>query len=111
MNSYTIALAWPGINRGAEGIEVCGVLELVTSDECDGERVEMTEAEMRHTAEALRALAPRHVRFCAISPDKTSGATRNFPFTHWMVIDDEEWEGPRDWCITLVEDEDGEWAR
>ncbi len=108
MSSYRIALAWPGVDPGGEGLEVHVSLELVTSDECDGERVEMTESLMREVADMLRILAPSEVRFCAISPDKTSGDTREFPFTHHMVIEDAEWEGPRDWCVTLDECEDGD---
>ena len=111
MRTYRIDLAWPAVDRGDQGIEMAVAHELVTRDGLDGEHIEMTERHMRLLAQTLRLFLPRDVRFYAVGPDKTSGDTRDFPFTHHMVIDDDEWQEPRDWAVTLVEDEDGDITR
>jgi hypothetical protein len=111
MTVYRIELAWPAEDRGNDGIAVSTALELVTSDQFDGERLEMTESEMRGVADMLRILEPKDICLRAIGPDKKSGDTRDFPFTHHMVIEDQDWLGQRHWVVTLVEDEAGSIVR
>ncbi len=71
----------------------------------DGHDVEMTESRMRENADYLRAARPRDVRVNSVEVDKTS-PERPFPFTHVMMILADEWQGPRDWLVTVDDSHD-----
>jgi hypothetical protein len=104
---WYIAAAWPARYDAQRG-EYCtlGALQLCREDGCL-ECLERTEAHLRDAAQMLVDRMPRGclARFCAISPDKTTGDLRPFPFTHHMVIDDQGWTWPREWFVALVEGE------
>jgi hypothetical protein len=104
---WRIEAAWPARYYGEKGLfGAPSTVQLVTMDEHDGERYARTARHMREAAQLLMSeLSVGSVaRFCAISPDKTSGDTRPFPFTHHMVVDEQDWNGPRDWLVVLVDE-------
>lgn len=104
-----VILAWPAELSGDDGIEVPTVIELVTSDELDGEVVRMTDETMRKQAGVLSAeLEGFDVSFCAIHPDMTRAGDGPWPFTHLMRIDDDAWDGPRYWAVVLADTEEGQ---
>ena len=106
MLRWRIGAAWPArydIDKGL--FRAFGAVQIVTMDEHDGERYARTAANMREAAQMLVSQLPTGsvARFCAISPHKTSARMHPFPFTHRMHVDEQDWTGPRDWFVALVE--------
>ena len=107
MMRWRIEAAWPArYYAERELFGTLGAVRLATMDERDGERYARTTAHMREAAQMLMSELPvgSVARFCAISPDKTSGDTRPFSFTHHMVVDKQGWYGPRDWLVVLTDE-------